>query len=80
VSLTVVDASTSPPLLDIHPAAPEVIELTWPAEASGYALEFTTDLITPSWNAVTNAVAFDGNFYSVQLELTGVQRLFRLHK
>ncbi len=80
VSLTVVDASIPPPVLDIFPLAPDLFELAWPAEASAYALEFTTNLATQTWSPVTNNVAFDGNIFSVQLETTGIQRFFRLHK
>jgi hypothetical protein len=80
VSLTVVDASIAPPALDIFPVAPDLIELSWPAEASAYALEFTTNLATPVWSPVTNDIAFDGNVFSVPLETSGVQRLFRLRK
>lgn len=80
MSLTVVDANLPPPVLGIFRAAPDLIELSWPVAAADYALEFTTNLTAPVWNPVTNNVALNGDFFSVQLEIPGNQRFFRLRK
>jgi hypothetical protein len=79
-SLTVVDASIPPPVLDVFPVDTGLIELSWQAEAADYTLEGTTNLTIHGWSPVTNDVIFDGSFFSVQLETTGDQRLFRLRK
>jgi hypothetical protein len=50
------------------------VVITWPAEAAGYALEGTTSLSTPSWQAV----AAEGNSATVT-PATGT-RFFRLKK
>jgi hypothetical protein len=80
VSLTVVDASIPPPVLDVFPVNNGLIQLSWPAEAADYTLEFAANLPTQGWGPVTNDVTFNGSFFSVQLETTGDQRFFRLRK
>jgi hypothetical protein len=80
VSLTVVDASIPPPVLDVFPVDTGLIELSWPAEAADYTLEFATNLATQGWSPVTNDIVFNGSFFAVQLETIGDQRFFRLRK
>lgn len=80
ISLTVVDASLPPPALDIFRLDAATIELSWPTNAAGYALEFTTDLSTHAWSPVTNDVTRFGDLFSVQMGTTDAQRLYRLRK
>jgi len=80
VSLTVVDASIPPPVLDVFAPNPGLIELSWPVEAADYVLESITNLSTQVWSPITNSPVFNGSFYSVQLETTGAHQLFRLRK
>jgi hypothetical protein len=80
MSITLVDASIPPPVLDVFPVDTGLIELSWPAEAVDYTLEFATNLATQGWSPVTNDVVFNGSFFAVQLETTGDQRFFRLRK
>jgi len=80
VSLTVVDASIPPPVLDVFQVDAGLIELSWPAEAVDYVLESTSNLSAQVWSPVTNNPVFNGSFYSVQLEVAGELQLFRLRK
>lgn len=79
-SITLVDVSIPPPVLDIFLLGAGLIELSWPGEASDYALEFATNLATQVWHPVTNDVIFNGSFFSVPLETTDSPRFFRLRK
>lgn len=80
VSLTLLDASIPPPMLDVLLIDAGIIELSWSADAADYTLESTTNLAAQSWSPVTNSIAFNGSIYSVQLESTGAGQLFRLRK
>jgi len=80
MSLTVVDASLPPPQLDLFQVAPDLIELSWPADATGYALESATNLPATFWSPVTNNVVTNGSLATVQVDTAGSLRLFRLRK
>ena len=80
VSLTVVDASIPPPVLDLVPLDTTTLQLSWPAEAFEYGLESTTNLPAQVWTAVTNSVTDNGSFFSVDLPLTGNQQFYRLKR
>jgi len=80
MSLTVVDASLPPPQLDLFQVAPDLIELSWPAGAAGYALESATNLPATFWSPVTNNVVTNGSLATVQVDTAGSLRLFRLRK
>jgi len=80
VSLTVVDASIPPPVLDVFPLDNGLIELSWPAEAADYTLESTTDLPATVWSPVTNNVVINGDLCTVQLEAFESQMMYRLRK
>lgn len=79
-SLTVVDASLPPPVLDLARMNAETIELSWPTDAAGYALEWTASLAAPAWNPVTDNVVSNGDRFTVQLPITGTGRFYRLRK
>jgi len=80
VSLTVVDASNPPPVLDIFQVDATTVELSWPIAAADYALEYATNLPVQAWTTVTNHVLDNGSFFSVDLPVTGNQQFYRLKK
>jgi hypothetical protein len=63
-----------PPELSIGLAGDQV-NLTWPAEASGYVLESTTTLIDPEWETVPGVIE-----NSINLNATDEARFFRLRQ
>jgi hypothetical protein len=79
-SLAVVDASLPPPVLELVRLDADAIELSWPTDAVGYALEWTASLETPAWNPVTGNVVSNGGRFTVQLPITGTGRFYRLRK
>jgi hypothetical protein len=80
MNLTLVDPSIPPPPMDVVPVAPGLIEISWSTNAFRYALECTTNLPATSWSAVTNNIVINGDLFTVQLDTSGLQRLFRLWK
>ena len=78
MSLTVVDASIPPPALAISQVDVGLIEISWPANAVDYALEFATNLSAPVWDPVTNSVTIQGDRFTVQLATGDIQQLYRL--
>lgn len=80
VSLTVVDASIPPPVLDLVPLDAATFQLSWSAEAFDYGLESATNLTAQVWATVTNTVTDNGSFFSVDLPFTGNQQFYRLKK
>ena len=75
-----IDASIPPPTLDIAQLDAATIQLAWPANATAYWLESTTDLTNPNWSAVTNSPVPSGDVFTVDLPMTGSGQWFRLHK
>jgi hypothetical protein len=67
------------PRLTITPAPPNAV-LSWPTNASGFALQANTNLATTDWAAVTNEVIVDGTNNTVTVDLTWETRFFRLLK
>lgn len=80
MSLTVVDASPSPPVLTILQLGVGSIEVSWPADASDYTLESATNLPAIIWSPVTNSVTITGDQCIVQLEAIESQVMYRLRK
>lgn len=78
--LTVVDASLGPPALDLVQVDPATLQLSWPTNAAGYALEQATNLPAQVWSPVTNSPAIEGDYYTVQVGITGARRFYRLRK
>ena len=79
-SLTVVDASLPPPVLEWVRLDADTVELSWPTDAAGYALEWTASLSTPAWNAVTGNVVRIGDRFTVQQRITEPGRFYRLRQ
>jgi hypothetical protein len=80
MSLTVVDASLPPPVLDLIQLDASTVQLSWPTTATNYTLFVTTNLTGLGWTAITNDPVVDGDYFTVQLEITGDQRFYRLRK
>jgi hypothetical protein len=80
MSLTVVDASPPRPTLDLVQLDPATLELSWPTNAAGYALEAATSLPARAWIPVTNSVTTSGDRFFVQLSITGSKQFYRLRK
>ena len=76
-------ASESPVQLGIRPSAlgNNRVELSWPASATGYALESTTDLTAPiGWQPVSGTPLTVGDRLVVTVEANVAARFFRLRK
>jgi hypothetical protein len=80
MSLTVVDASPPPPVLDFVQLDATTLQLSWPTNAAGYTLQYTTNLPALAWSTVTNSVVTNGDYFTVQLEMSGPRRFYRLRK
>ncbi len=80
LALTVVDASLPPPVMAVSPVGSGWMEIAWPTNAVGYTLESTANLPATLWNPVTNSVVISGDLFTVQLETTGSQQMYRLRK
>ena len=78
--LTLVDPSIPPPPLDVVPVAPGLVEISWSTNAFRYTLESATNIPATTWNPVTNNALMNGDLFTVQLDTSGPQRLFRLRK
>ena len=78
--LTLVDASLPPPSMEISRIDAGLLQISWPTNAAGYVLEFTTNLPAPAWTMVTNSVIVSGDVFTVQLNSTEAHRFFRLRK
>ncbi len=49
-------------------------------ECSWLALEFATSPSAQAWSLVTNGITINGDLFTVQMEITGFQRVYRLRK
>lgn len=81
MSLTVVDASLpppTPPTLQILMASSHSVQVYWPTNDTGYALQQNSSLGTTNWVGVTNAVSIAGTNYRANLAITNGSRCFRL--
>ena len=56
------------------------ITISWPAPATGYALESQTDFASGGWVSVGNVPTTNGSTLSVVLPASGTQQFFRLKK
>ena len=78
--LTVVDASPPRPILDFAQVDAATLHISWPTNALGYVLESATDLPAQAWSPVTNSIATNGEFFFVELGITGSRQFYRLRK
>jgi hypothetical protein len=78
--LTVVDPSLPPPVLEIAPLSETTLQLSWPANQTGFSLEATTNLLVATWSPVTNSIVTSGDFFTVELDTDQSRRFFRLIK
>ena len=68
-------------------ASPDARANPFPYDASGYyghnfsyTLESATNIPATTWNPVTNNALMNGDLFTVQLDTSGPQRLYRLRK
>ena len=80
MNLTLVDPSIPPPPLDVVPVAPGLVEISWSTNAFRYTLESANNLPATTWSPVTNNAVMNGDLFTVQLDTSGPQQLFRLRK
>jgi hypothetical protein len=80
MGITVVDASLPPPVLDLVQVNATTIQLSWSTNSTGFTLESATTLPSQTWASVTNSIAINGDFFTVQVESSGSQRFYRLRK
>jgi ELWxxDGT repeat protein len=72
--------ATEQPVLDIARVGNNVV-LSWPADATGYTLETTTNLSLPlSWVGFSGTQTIVGNRYTVTDKVAGGSRFYRLKK
>lgn len=68
------------PILEIHPGAPDEIQLSWPESAAGWTLEESPDLSAGSWTQSSRAVTTVGGTNQVVIPTTEGRRFFRLRE
>lgn len=78
--LTVVDASPPRPTLDLVQLDPATLQLSWPTNAAGYALELATHLSAQAWSPVTNGITVNGELFSLPVEISGSRGFYRLRR
>ena len=78
LNLTLVDTTVPPPFLDILQLDATTLELSWPTNAVGYNLVSAATSAATAWNPVTNDVAINGDYFTVQIAVDEAQRFFRL--
>jgi uncharacterized repeat protein (TIGR03803 family) len=70
----------APPQLMITPSGDNVV-LTWPTNATGFILEFATNLVSPTvWNTNSTAPVIINGQNTVTNPITGALQFFRLSK
>lgn len=70
----------SAPMLRIENNPGGGFRLAWPSNASGFKLEFTSDLGAPAWSDATESVVVQGSENTVVHTPSGAARFFRLRK
>jgi hypothetical protein len=71
--------STLAPTLSVTKQAGNVV-ISWPTNATGFALEYSTDLTTTNWNPVSPDPMILGNRNVVTNGMTNPATFFRLYK
>jgi hypothetical protein len=56
------------------------LQLNWPTNTTGYALESTTSLAAPTWATVTNTPTVIGNQFTLTVETAVGSKFYRLRK
>lgn len=73
-------ASVTNPTLTLSLLSNGSARLAWPTSPTGYALESTSELETPVWMPVTNALQIQGDEFCVVIDTSNQQRFFRLRR
>ncbi len=77
--ITTASVAPSPPLLTITLSGTNVI-LKWPTNATGFNLEFATNLVSPVWKTNLPAPVFISTNNAVTNGISGTQKFFRLSR
>jgi hypothetical protein len=78
-TLTVTPPSDMPPLLSGTRQGNSIV-LTWPTNAIGFTLQWSTNLATPNWNNATPSPVVVNGQYTVTNSVIDSLRLYRLKK
>jgi hypothetical protein len=78
MSITVVDASLPPPVLDCVSLDAASMQLSWPTNYAGFVLQQKSSLSAASWVNAPEPVAIAGENYQVTILTTNSARFFRL--
>jgi hypothetical protein len=73
-------ATAIPPSLTIARPGASQTAISWPTNATGYVLEFTTSLSAPVWTAVTSNPAVIGDQFVLMIEAVAGQKFYRLRR
>jgi len=68
------------PLLLIEPAPPDSIQVLWPTNASGFVLQWSTNLATTNWSTVATTPVVVGTNNSVSEVTAETLKFYRLFK
>lgn len=71
-------ADSGAPILAIQLALPNVL-ISWPAPSTGFVLEQTSSLSSPSWTVVDGSIVVVAGRNTVTLPVNATAQLFRLH-
>lgn len=72
-------ATTTTPRLSVTRSGNNLV-ISWPASATGYALQATASLTNPSWSAVSATNTVVGSQETVTLPIGGGASFYRLKK
>jgi hypothetical protein len=78
--LTLPFSTSVAPKLDLSLVGDQQARLTWPTNATGYALEFATSLPVTLWTAITNTPTVLSNQFTLEVDTVGGSKFYRLHK
>ena len=70
----------SAPSLNIAARQPNLIRISWSAEAASFVLESSSELPAPAWTPVTTAAVLEGSEYVVLTPTEGKQTFYRLRR
>jgi len=68
-----------PPLVTAETVGPSIV-VSWPATATGFALESSKSLAGPTWTALTNSPTISGMRQYVTNSMTDASRFYRLKR
>ncbi|MDB6077342.1 MAG: hypothetical protein JWO82_1089, partial [Akkermansiaceae bacterium] len=70
---------TSPPRLEIEKSGPQEVTLSWPADLTGWTLEYS-DVLISDWTALLTAPVISDGKFKVPDSIVVPKRFYRLTK